>query len=946
MNIFTGAEGELINTAEVSLGEQQRLVDYSITEDSLLPITEGTPEPTMSEGISSDWNKRLESMDESRRDRESGEISLLRSTVNTAGALAGGAFDIGGRLIEESVDTYLGNLKSFAPTTYNKVADKVTEAKEWALTTDAGKAAVEAAQAGYEEYSAWKEANPQDAKTFEAVLNIGMFGWGAKGVSSQVKKLFDKPTVNTVDDIVPEKPVLPPVATKKKGPVRDKEAEDTELTTLAEGLTESGGFKYKLPSLMLDETGKYKSGHWKNTLKGWVNKGLVKQEEIDDLRIQKYLDTTEGKISTKDIFSFMKENSPMLKTYSSKLTNKKDDGWLRKQPLWQEVTKLRDSYHTADNLVTMAFSPEYIKVLSDTNKEKVGSVSSWTQHVMKEDLIGSPAGHSLGDAFMLKFIESDYLQSRIKNSMSESTSLEDLSDMNLDLSDMNFLSDVAEGLLDTTISNRNEIIKAVVLEPLRKAYAKADGEERGVLDIMDRELQSVLKAKASLSEFESNNQLKLGRLNAEAMKRDTGDVSPTAWSNHALPNTKSKPITILIQSKVGTKDRLKELRDFHKAVSDARTGTMLGEGIPSLEHRISIKEKSRNQGGLSTSDTKRLIKDRLSLKKQLAAFKEKTGVAWEYRQAYIDKNEVDVYEEPHWTGVYEVSPLKKGIPQENIIAHLRGNVIEQSSLGEGKGFFVGEQQAQPHQTAMANVRFFNELAEIAPEFKGTSGYAEQGSGTKVAKLLKKTRDIDKAMSKLWSNVDVPAHRALEDPEFKRISKITGPMLQEQADIDIELKRLVGTPSATGLGQIAGEAIPDTLSHKKDWTSLTMRGALQYAFDNKLNYLAFPIEKHTMKRIQDWGDTEFDSMTAAINRNSIYSPRAYKNIVGKWDKDAKPFEDEYLDKDRQGDWTEEDIHKVMVFPLTKAIREGIIRDGFNAYRRGGLVTQMKALIPND
>ena len=255
MNIFTGAEGELINTAEVSLGEQQRLVDYSITEDSLLPITEGTPEPTMSEGISSDWNKRLESMDESRRDRESGEISLLRSTVNTAGALAGGAFDIGGRLIEESVDTYLGNLKSFAPTTYNKVADKVTEAKEWALTTDAGKAAVEAAQAGYEEYSAWKEANPQDAKTFEAVLNIGMFGWGAKGVSSQVKKLFDKPTVNTVDNIVPEKPVLPPVATKKKEPTpifkdvksfEDIKSGDTVVTYHATPASEIVGDKFEI----------------------------------------------------------------------------------------------------------------------------------------------------------------------------------------------------------------------------------------------------------------------------------------------------------------------------------------------------------------------------------------------------------------------------------------------------------------------------------------------------------------------------------------------------------------------------------------------------------------------------------------------------------------------------------------------------------------------------
>jgi len=88
------------------------------------------------------------------------------------------------------------------------------------------------------------------------------------------------------------------------------------------------------------------------------------------------------------------------------------------------------------------------------------------------------------------------------------------------------------------------------------------------------------------------------------------------------------------------------------------------------------------------------------------------------------------------------------------------------------------------------------------------------------------------------------------------------------------------------------------------------------------------------------------MQAIIDRNSIYSPRAYRNIVKKWDKDAKPFQDEYLDKNKQGDWDENDIHKVIVLPITDAIKEGYKKEGLTAYRRGGLVTQMKALALNE
>jgi len=187
-----GGAVSLDNTSNnsIGIGEQQRLEDYSNTSDNLLPITEGNvvEEPSMWDNISTDYDKRLKSMDESRKDRESREISLVRSTVNTAGAIAGLGFDVAGAVIEESVSTYLDNLKSFAPTTYKDTAEKVTEAKDWALNTEAGQVAVAAAQKGYEEYSIWKKDNPQDAKTFEAVLNIGMFGWGAKGIASQMLK--------------------------------------------------------------------------------------------------------------------------------------------------------------------------------------------------------------------------------------------------------------------------------------------------------------------------------------------------------------------------------------------------------------------------------------------------------------------------------------------------------------------------------------------------------------------------------------------------------------------------------------------------------------------------------------------------------------------------------------------------------------------------------------
>jgi len=948
---------------ELSLGEQQRLVDYSNTEDSLLPVTEGTPEPTMSEGISSDWNKRLESMDESRRDRESGEISLARSTVNTAGALAGGAFDTGGRLIEESVDTYLDNLKSFAPTTYNKVADKVTETKEWALNTDAGKAAVEAAQAGYEKYSVWKEANPQDAKTFESVLNIGMFGWGAKGVSSQVNKLFDKPIVNTVDNIVPEKPVLPPVATKKKAPVRDKEAEDTELTTLAEGLTESGGFKYKLPTMLLDLTVKDKVGdskpsQWKYNINRWVKKGKIKKEELDDSRLMGWLDTqaADTKIATKDIFSFMKENSPLLKTYTSKIGNRRDDEWYNSQPLIQERVAVEGDYHNKLQEVGYLQDKDNIGDITADNKELVLKAAGWLHFTSVENIITGDYNTQIDSDFKKFFAKSAYADKAIEREITQAKFINDVDSVfHPDQPEFNSAQHRDE-MINTILGTgnpqrRNSHILGAIIEDVNQAYLKAEGSERELLNNYVDTFVAAGKAKAEHARFTYDNKTELRDLSTEALRRNAGDVAPNTWNNYALPNTRGKPVTILVQSKVGSEDRLKKLREFHKSVEDARirqlsnTGEVLGAGLSTLERIIAITEKSRNQGGLSTSDTKRLIKDRLSLKKQLADFKKKTGVAWEDRDTYINKAETELYLEPHYTGIYGESPLKKGIPQENIILHIRGNVVEQSSFGEGKGLFINEQQSQAHQAAMGNARHFENLTEIAPGLRGISGYAKLDAGPKAAKLIEKKRSIQRAIDNLWADINVPANIALEHPDVKRISKIVTPMDEEIADIEMELRHLTGLPSNERMNLIFDESIPENLSHKKDWTPLAMKQSIKYAVDNNLNYIVLPIERHSISQIEHWGDNEPGVMQAIIDRNSIYSPRAYRSIVKKWDKDAKPFEDEYLDSDERGNWTEGDIHKVVVLPITKAIREGIKKDGLTAYRRGGLVTQMKALIPN-
>jgi len=156
--------------------------------------------PSFTERMSEDYSKREDASTQSYIDNKTGKISRFRRAINNVGNLAGLGFDVAGNLIESSVDTYLENLEAFAPKGYKKISKDLKDAKTWVLNTEAGQYAIEKATLGLKEYSNWKRDNPQDAQTFESVLNIGMGSWVAKGMASQMKRLKkDVPTTSTYD---------------------------------------------------------------------------------------------------------------------------------------------------------------------------------------------------------------------------------------------------------------------------------------------------------------------------------------------------------------------------------------------------------------------------------------------------------------------------------------------------------------------------------------------------------------------------------------------------------------------------------------------------------------------------------------------------------------------------------------------------------------------------
>ena len=808
--------------------------------------------------------------------------------------------------------------------------------------------------------------------------------------------IYDRHHLGTVESYDTKKPKAAMPAKKTK------EVRDNEFKELAKGLTESGGFKYKLPTMLLDlalkdKVGLSKPKQWKYSLSQWAKKGKIKQEELDDSMLMKWLDTidVDGKLSTKDIFNFMRDNSPMLKTYTSKIQSKVDTEWLDKQPLQQEKIKLQDNAHNKFQEVIYLRDLSNITDISSDNKKLVKTTAEMMHHAIVENIINYMHSPSFIDNQLMDFLtNSPYTLKAIQRKAVDANLLNKPNSIfhpdHQQLDNKEYIREAAVELVsEVTPDKRNSYIVGAIIEDLNQAYLKAEGREKEVLSKYVNIFMDSYKAKIKQIRFGIENVTELRKLSEEALRRNAGDVNPSTWSSFSLPNMKGKPVTILVQSKVGTDDRLKKLRDFRAEVSEHSKGPYIGH---SSELSITGLTTKLNDPTTLPLSAKERIETVRKLKRSKQTFKEKTGVTWEDRQTYLDNLEGNIYTEEHWTGTYGESPLKKGIPQENIIISIRGNVIEQGSLGESRGLFISEQQAQPHQTAMANKKQLDVLGNNL--FKNITGYSALDSGAKIKELQRKLkssearkraisgkyRKLQKDYSERYEELEGQARASIlaevkrdgyelteqelatevairvwrvvdnnynmYDPKLKSINnqqeyniKVTSKLNAQEADIAIQIRQLTNS-----LGTMVN-ALPENLSHKKDWTPLAMKQSIKYAIDNNLNYLVLPIEKHSIQQIEQWGDREPAVLTAILDRNSIYSPRAYRDIVKKWDKDAKPFNDEYLDRDKQGDWDENDIHKVIVLPITDAIRAGYKKDGLTAYRRGGLVTQMKALIPN-
>ena len=131
-------------------------------------------DPTFIDGIGTAWDKRKKAILESREDYATGEIGFGEGSVQTAGQYAGFAADVIGEGIVHTFQNIGDGLEYAFPEAYEGAADGIKSATNWVMKSEAGQAASEAFGKGYASYSKWKKENPQDAKTFESVVNVAI----------------------------------------------------------------------------------------------------------------------------------------------------------------------------------------------------------------------------------------------------------------------------------------------------------------------------------------------------------------------------------------------------------------------------------------------------------------------------------------------------------------------------------------------------------------------------------------------------------------------------------------------------------------------------------------------------------------------------------------------------------------------------------------------------
>ena len=154
--------------------------------NDFVPIMEGGEDtPNYLEQIIQNWDSRKEEGRETITDYQKGELSgrtgfkpldtvigRTQRNIQIAGKVgAGTALDV----IGVGIGATLDGISWVVPDVIeDPVKNVLGSSWSWVMETEAGKEAQKALDGGVEVYSKWKNKNPQLAKTFESVVNVGL----------------------------------------------------------------------------------------------------------------------------------------------------------------------------------------------------------------------------------------------------------------------------------------------------------------------------------------------------------------------------------------------------------------------------------------------------------------------------------------------------------------------------------------------------------------------------------------------------------------------------------------------------------------------------------------------------------------------------------------------------------------------------------------------------
>tara|TARA_R110000824_G_C15199072_1_gene675516 strand:+ start:444 stop:2156 length:1713 start_codon:yes stop_codon:yes gene_type:complete len=148
-------------------------------------IPEGEGIPSYLEQVIQNWDKRVAQVNKTAEDYSQGELdgttgfrpldyaigAFQKNTQVTGKLIAGTAMDTVGVGIGMAMD---GISWAIPDVVEEPVKNALSSSFSWVMDTKAGKEAQEAFNGGVEVYGKYKKKNPQLAKTFESVVNIGV----------------------------------------------------------------------------------------------------------------------------------------------------------------------------------------------------------------------------------------------------------------------------------------------------------------------------------------------------------------------------------------------------------------------------------------------------------------------------------------------------------------------------------------------------------------------------------------------------------------------------------------------------------------------------------------------------------------------------------------------------------------------------------------------------